>query len=162
METGLRKPSRLVLTIVLVVLVASTAYAILKPVANRYRFIRVSHPVSMMLDDTGKWTYYSLSTPAEEVARQARAELLAEGFQESTNDKPWFRFSKGDREVIVCNHDEIMTVADRRRSTLRHSHWPKSLGAPKPQAWGVVWVHEPGGNPAQLAVFNVKRLVLGW
>src|SRR5438045_2248796 len=84
------------------------ALLIPQPPPTAYRFITADHPISVELDRNGRWFYYMADGrgTVTQVANGVREELLPLGFREDFSSKPWFRFVKGSREVIVCNHDE--------------------------------------------------------
>src|SRR5258708_39105828 len=88
------------------------------------------------------------------LAVTVRKELLPQGFAEDTANKPWFRFVKGAREVIVCNHDEIMTF--QTSPTNATVHHERQVGNQQSQVSPVLWVHEPGRATAAVAAFQVK------
>src|SRR4051794_7810461 len=83
-----------------------------------YHFMKSGHPVDMVMVNGGHWVYYFEGGLPEKVAADARAELGAQGFSEDTAHRPWYHFSKGDKEVIVCNFDEIGTRTDATGTTL--------------------------------------------
>src|SRR5262249_26232863 len=121
------------------------------------------HPIDVMNDGSGRWFYYQADIAngaAPVLAAAVRKELLPLGFTEDLANKPWFRFVKGAREVIVCNHDEIMTAAtSATNATVHHG---LIVGARKGTAWPVLWVHEPGRDNAEVAMFKIKKLVMQW
>ena len=128
-----------------------------------YRFITVDHPINEMNDGSGRWFYY-MTDPAKGaapvLAAAVRSELLPLGFTEDLGNKPWFRFVKGAREVIVCNHDEIMTYATS--ATNATVHHESVLGTARAPKCPVLWVHEPGRDTAAVAAFKVKKLIMQW
>src|SRR5437867_10985781 len=70
-----------------------------------YGFITVGHPFDVMNDGSGRWFYYQADPAngaAPVLAAAVRKELLPLGFTEDTANRPWFRFVKGARKVIVC------------------------------------------------------------
>src|SRR5438045_1386494 len=95
-----------------------------------------------------------------QVANRAREELLPLGFREDLSSKPWFRFVKGAREVIVCKHDEIATYP---RSLLEAGviHGT-SIGVPGTVDCPVLWVYEPGRDAFGVAAFQLRKLVFRW
>jgi len=128
-----------------------------------YPFIKVDHPIDVMNDHSGRWFYYQADTgqgSAPVLAAAVRKELLPQGFTEDTANKPWFRFVKGAREVIVCNHDEIAANHTSLISAVVFHGW--RAGTPQGQQWAVLWVHEPGRDAAGVAAFMAKKLVYRW
>ena len=124
----------------------------------QYGFLPADHPIDVVSDQSGRWFYYfmdRLPGGVPRLAAQVRQELLPQGFTEDTSSRPWFRFVKGNREVIVCNHDEIGWNAPR----LVHS--PSVIQAGR-ILWPVLWVHQPGADPSGVARFQVKKLLLRW
>jgi hypothetical protein len=128
-----------------------------------YPFITEDHPIDVMSDGTGRWYYY-MTDPAKGsapvLAATVRKELQHQGFTEDTTNKPWFRFVKGAREVIVCNHDEIAANHTSLTSAIVFHGW--RVGTKQGQQWPVLWVHEPGRDTAGVAAFKVKKLVYRW
>lgn len=126
-----------------------------------YHFFRADHPVSMLSDATGTWTYYSLGPPAnvEDLSAKARTELIQIGFSEDTKSKPWYRFTRGDREVIICNHNEI--AVDQSKTFPRLFPGRRSHSTPK-NPWPVVWVHQGGQNKVRVAIFQVQKTLFLW
>lgn len=115
----------------------------------------------MISDKSGHWTYYSLGPkePVPVLVQKARVELSAAGFTEDITRKPWYRFSKGDREVIICNHHEI--AVEHTGGVARLFNSPK-LKVPPKEPWPVVWVREPGQDRAGVAIFQLQKTVLLW
>jgi hypothetical protein len=128
-----------------------------------YGFITVGHPIDVMNDGTGRWFYYQADTAqgaAPALAAAVRKELLPQGFTEDLANKPWFRFVKGAREVVVCNHDEIMTIGlSATSASVHHERIPGKRQGP---AWPVLWVHEPGRDTTEVSIFKVKKLLFQW
>src|SRR5262245_3738560 len=153
------------LVIVLVAALAIVIAVLLVPFRppTAYRFITAGHPIDVMNDGTGRWFYYMPDPPnggAPGLAQTVRKELLPNGFTEDKGNAPWFRFVKGSSEVIVCNHDEIMTVGTSATgATVQHESIKIARQGTK---WPVLWVHEPGSDTASVAAFKVKKLLLGW
>ena len=139
-------------------------FLLLKPSGDApYQFMQaMEHPIDVMGDRSGRWFYYGperMAGTAPQIAATIRRELLPLGFTEDTSAKPWFRFVKGNREVIVCNHDEIAADASLTDSTVFHSTLPNQPGrslAP------VVWLHQPGTDATGVAAFQVKKFLLRW
>ena len=125
-----------------------------------YSFMKVDHPVDMEQFGGARWFYYSLGRDPDKYAAEARKELLAKGFKEDFSQKPWYRFTKGGEVVIVCNHDDIMTMFDPvKGESLAHMKMPAGT---KRQNWTVVWERQPGGSKVETAVFKIKKTVLLW
>jgi hypothetical protein len=127
-----------------------------------YHFMKSGHPIDMVMVKGGHWFYYFEGGLPAEVATNARAELKSQGFAEDSTHRPWYHFSKGDKEVIVCNFDEIGTRIDKSGTSL--FVMPK-MPTPKgydPSRNAVVWVHERGGSQFQHACFTVKKTALLW
>jgi hypothetical protein len=124
-----------------------------------YAFMKTNHPVDMIRNKQERWIYYSLSGDPADVVKDARKELTAHGFIEDDKDKPWFRFTKANETIIVCNHDDIETVGDRNGEHLAHSTMPPSHIK---QKWAVVWERQQTGSAMSYAMFKVKRTILGW
>ncbi len=139
-------------------------FLLLKPSGDvPYQFMQtIDHPISVMGDHSGRWFYYGpgrMKGSATQIAAGIRKELLPLGFTEDTTGKPWFRFVNGNREVIVCNHDEI--AANSSLTSTQVVHETPSASPPR-VLYPVVWVHQPGTDMTGLAVFQVKKLLLRW
>lgn len=138
-------------------------FLLLKPSADvTYRFMTADHPIDVMGDRSGRWFFYGTARTnggAPQIAAAVRKELLPLGFTEDAANKPWFRFVKGNREVIVCNHDEIAATPSLTDVQVFHetvSRTPLSVLDP------VVWVHQPGPDLTGVAAFQIKKLLLRW
>lgn len=97
------------------------------------------------------------------IADTARQELIARGFVEDRGSKPWFRFTKGVDEVIVCNHDEIATMHDPVKGEFPF-HPPvrtKLRGGPN-KGWAVAFIHNGSKSKIDFLSFQVKRFILQW
>lgn len=128
-----------------------------------YAFLNQTHPISKHLDKTGTWTYYSLSGEPKPIAETARKELIARGFVEDLGSKPWFRFTKGPDEVIVCNHDEIATMHDPVKGEFPfHMSIPGKLRGGSKNAWAVAFIHNGSKSKIDFWSFQVKRFILQW
>ena len=163
-----RRPWMAAFWVLLIVLLAVVTGMVAVPFRppTAYRFITVDHPIDVMNDASGRWFYYSFFDPdptkgtVTALAAAVRKELLPQGFAEDTANKPWFRFVKGAREVIVCNHDEIAANHTSLTSAIVFHGW--RVGTKQGQQWPVIWVHEPGRDTAGVAAFMVKKLVYRW
>ena len=129
-----------------------------------YRFIHADHPIDMVYAKDGQWLYYFEGGEPKDVADRARKDLIPSGYVEDTAHKPWFHFVKGDREVIVCNHDQIGTISDSSgTSTLMV---PPPIPTPRgynSAGQAVIWVRTPGrGSAAKMTFFQLKKLILRW
>jgi hypothetical protein len=156
--------ARAVLVAAIAVLMAGIAMVMapFKP-PTAYGFITAGHPIDVMNDASGRWFFYQADPAkgaAPVLAAAVRKELLPLGFTEDLANQPWFRFVKGAREVIVCNHDEIMTNETSPTSAaVYHERVVRRKGEP---AWPVLWVHEPGRDTAAVSAFKIKKLVFQW
>ncbi len=127
-----------------------------------YSFLTADHPIDVISDARGRWFYYMpapVTGGAPKLADSVRNELLPLGFTEDLSNKPWFRFVKGDREVIVCNHDEIATDGSVSNTHVIHETRP---AVPQSTKYAVVWIHQPGSNSSGVAAFQIKKLVFRW
>jgi len=125
---------------------------------DRYAFFQADHPIDVISSQGGRWFYYmpdqAMGNKAT-LANAARRELLEKGFTEDTSNKPWFHFVNGEREVIVCNHEEIATNG----SQIIHG---MNQVPPQSHEFVVVWVRQPGSDDASVAWFQVKKFFLRW
>ncbi|HEY3780431.1 MAG TPA: hypothetical protein VGL56_05060 [Fimbriimonadaceae bacterium] len=137
-----------------------------KPV---FAFVKVDHPIDMVRDSKGTWTYYFVGGKPSQLADNARPELVSKGFKEDLTNKPWFRFAKGNEEVIICNHNEIGYNSSRALFSGNVVHeLDRYSGSKRPSyiadqsKTAVVWIRSGKVSDVELASFNVKRLVHGW
>ena len=142
----------------------SLLFLLMKPSGDvPYRFMSaIDHPIEVMGDRSGRWFYYGpgrMKGSAAQIAAGVRKELLPLGFTEDTGGKPWFRFVNGNREVIVCNHDEIAANASLTDAKVFHETFARP---PLSVLYPVVWVHQPGTDMTGVAAFQVKKLLLRW
>lgn len=153
-----RKGFGIWIIVVVVVVLGSLASVSIVPTPRSYRFVTVDHPVDMWQDGSDKWAYFSLGMgKTTDVASEARKELTALGFAEDVTSRPWFRFVKGNVEVVVCNHYEF---AVNGSTLVANSSGPPS-GA-TPDQWPCVLVKNGPGTDASLSAFQVKKLIHGW
>lgn len=148
-------------TVFIGVLVMCFVAVAARPVEQSYKFIQSDHPVDMWRDGADKWSYYSIGKgTTAELATTVRTELGKEGFTEDKTHKPWYRFVKGDREVVVCNHDEFAVNGGLGAGKLSPSRSPG--GAPVVAKWPCVLVKNGPGTSEPLFTFKIKKLVHGW
>jgi hypothetical protein len=130
----------------------------------KYPFIRADHPIDVGSNGNARWFYFmpdnaDRNTPTD-LAKTARKYLLPKGFREDTTNRPWFRFIHDDQEIIICNHDEIATVADSLVAI--HVIHQRVLPGAQRQNCPVVWVREPGQNAGSTLWFKIQKLVHRW
>lgn len=128
---------------------------------SKYGFV-TDHPIEVMSDSSGRWFFYGpapVTGGTPQIAATVRKELLPQGFKEDVSCKPWFRFVKGSREVIVCNHNEIAWNPVSPNIGVIHENPPKTPGS---TLWPALWVHQPGSDTTGVAAFQVKKLVMRW
>lgn len=105
-----------------------------------------------------KWAYFGVENgDIAPFVKDARAELLAQGYAEDTKSKPWFRFVKGGIQVVVCYHDQFAVEGDN----LVHSTVRGARGRP-PSDFICVLVKNGPGTEMSFPVFKAKKLVHGW
>ncbi len=129
----------------------------------RYPFLHTGHLIDVVSDASGHWYYYLPEWPegsVDQLAAEVKADLLARGFVEDKSQKPWYRFVKGDREVVVCYHCEIATIPSATGQQVVHGTWPPSLGAPPRNA--VIWCREPGDGRNEAFLFQIEKKLLGY
>jgi hypothetical protein len=119
-----------------------------------YRFIKTDHPIDMLMDKTGRRVYYGFQGKPQDTVPAAREELIAQGFKEDFANRPWYRFAKGNDEVILCASDEIAVMGDK----LIHMKGAKPNGF----HYATVWIHEKGRKPLQFWSFKIKKTILFW
>lgn len=127
------------------------------PQERSYGFVTVDHPVDMWHIGDDHWAYYSLGEgTTADLAAKARPELLALGFQETPTGKPWFRFTMGKKEVVICDHSEfgVSSGSGGRRLEFRES--TDHGRAP------CVLVKNGLGTSDSLYGFQLKKLIHGW
>jgi hypothetical protein len=127
------------------------------PQGSSFAFVKADHPIDMWQDGKDRWAYYSVGDgSSKELAALARKELVGKGFTEVKTGKPWFRFTNGDQEVLVCNHSEFAVNGGPSGSKLDlHPAIDKN-------PWPCVLVKNGPGTSGSLAGFQVKKLVLRW
>lgn len=141
-------------TVAQVVTVASTV---------PYRFIRSGHPINILRAGGGQWLYYYEGGNVKKLADNARKDLSTQGFLEDNLHRPWFHFSNGQREVIICEHSEIMTVYDPKVGT--YFRIAPAIPYPKtynPKDHAVVWVRDKPWSGFKVLCFKIKKTVLLW
>src|SRR5688500_12798440 len=98
----------IVLGLVLLILAGTAIVLLMEPTDRSYRFVTVDHPVNIWSEKGDRCAYFSIGKgKTEELASKARGELLPLGFTEDKSQAPWFRFVKGNQEVIVCRHADF-------------------------------------------------------
>ena len=146
---------RLAILTIAVVAVCLIVGALARPHERSFSFITVDHPVDIWHDGTERWAYFSLgSSTTAKVAERARSELLAQGYREDHSKKPWIRFIKEDREVVICNHNEF-EVNGNKLAVQKRKHSGTSV-------WPCVLVKNGPGTTGALWVFKAKKLIHGW
>jgi hypothetical protein len=146
--------TKVVVTLVAAILLLFIAEVASVARAIPYRFIKTDHPVDMLMDGTGRWVYYGFQGKAQDTLPAARQELFAQGFHEDFSNRPWYRFTKGDDQVILCSSDQIAVSGDK----LVHFKGSATSGF----HYANVWVHESGRRPIEFWGFQVKKRVLLW
>ncbi len=132
------------------------------PEPKSYSFVSVDHPVDMWEDGKDKWAYYFIGTgTTKDLATKAGIDLKAQGFVEDNTKKPWYRFVKGDREVIVCNHSEFGVNVQRDGSSKVVNS--SSMKVPLPTtAMPCILVKNGPGTNTSVSFFKIKKLVRLW
>jgi hypothetical protein len=145
----------LVALLVAVVIALST-----QPAPTSYKFVTVDHPVDMWQDGGDTWAYFSLGEGSTfDVSEKARQELLPQGFVEDTTRAPWYRFTNGREEVIVCNHHEFAVESYPGGSKIVPG---RATLHPGSRPWPCVLVKNGAGTEMPLPTFKIKKLVHGW
>ncbi len=125
-----------------------------QPMEQSYGFIKATHPVSMTQAGPDKWAYYFLPIGTKDaIAKDARAELISEGFVEDKSNK-WFSFRKGNVEVDVCNHTEF----GLSNTGLVAMDSPPTTEQP----YACVLVKNGLGTHSPQLAFEAQKLVHGW
>ena len=150
----------MIITIVALSILAA-GFKVFGPAPRSYAFIPVDHPVDMVQDDTSKWSYYSIGEEGatEKFAAKARAELIPQGFSEDTTQRPWFRFVKGNQEVVVCNHHEFSQTNSSSGSTFVQEKRVAHTGS---KGWPCVLVKNGPGTETPLKLFTIQKFVRLW
>lgn len=127
------------------------------PQPKSYSFVTVDHPVDMWQDGKDKWAYYFIGTGTTKVlASTVRTDLKTQGFAEDDTQKPWYRFVKNDREVVVCNHNEFAVNGSHLMSQGK-----MKVPAPTTEMPCILVKNGPGTDTS-VGFFQVKKLVHGW
>lgn len=113
----------------------------------------------MWRDGDDRWAYDGAdSGPASAMADKARAALLPLGFIEDASQRPWYRFTKGREEVVVCDHGEFaVNMVASGKSKLVHMSLPE--GRQNDQS---VLVKNGPGAHVPTAIFQVEKIAHGW
>ncbi len=143
-------------TILVAVAVAPLVLAVATPPDRSYSFVP-DHPISMWQDGGDKWVYYGAGGAPADLIQKARPVLVAQGFQEDATKRPWFRFVKGDEEVIVCDHNEFAV----NQGLPGGGKLIKGIGG-KPQNYASVLVKNGLGTHQSVGLFQIKKLLLRW
>ncbi len=154
------KPGFVILGGVLLVLIIA-GFKAAEPAPPSYPFITQDHPIDMWKDGNDKWAYYSMNdgTPAD-LAKKVRGVLTAQGFTEDTSQTPWFVFTKGNNEVVVCNHNEFgVNQGIGSGKLLKPAPY---TGSPMMKSWPCVLVKNGPGTETSVVFFQVKKLIHGW
>lgn len=122
-----------------------------------FAFIKSDHPVSIVTDDDGRWFYYDFQGKPSYIIASVRQELTAKGYKEDFSNRPWYRFTNGKQEVIVCDSDEIALSAKDKGKPIHFQQKP-----PAENDYIDVWVKEPGKSSFQTEAFRIKKTILGW
>lgn len=156
MKQGKVSPIVVILAAIIVVAVIG-AIKLGAPQPKSYSFVTVDHPVDMWQDGKDKWAYYSIGNgTTKDLAGTVRADLKAQGFTEDSTQKPWYRFVKNDREVVVCNHNEFSLCGSQLMP-------PGKMKVPVPATqWPCILVKNGPGTDTSVGFFQVKKLVRGW
>ncbi len=124
-----------------------------------YGFIGTDHPIDMWRDGRSQWAYYGSGfEPSSNLAQKARAALGPLGFTEDRSEKPWYRFVKGDEEVVVCDHSEFaVNGVSLGTSRLVHNRMQETT-----QNYACVLVKNGPGTHESTTLFQVKKILHGW
>jgi len=149
------------IVVVLGVFIIAAGVTLAKPVERSYSFISVDHPVDMWKDGKDKWSYYSIGEGTKkDLAARVRKDLGSQGFVEDKSQKVWARFVRGNKEVVVCNHDEFAVNGGPFGGKPVLS---PTLGKYKSGSqWPCVLVKNGPGTSEPIELFQVKKIVHGW
>ena len=143
----------------LMVVVAAAALA--SPTPRSYRFVTVDHPVDMWKDGQDTWAYYAAGHGTlGQFAEEVRSFLTAQGFTEDATHKPWFRFVKGNVEVVLCDHSEFAVNGARGDMKLT-AVTPEVEVGPRREC-PCVLVKNGQGTDTSVLAFQVKKLFFRW
>jgi hypothetical protein len=162
------KPIGQVVVGVIAITVLLVAILIAKPMPKAYGFIHEDHPVDMWGAGHDKWAYYSIGQgTTESLAAEVRSDLQKEGYTEDKTHRPWFRFVKGDKEVLVCNHDEFAvngnTLVQQDPKKIERMTPPPPSGVVIPtKKWPCILVKNGPEKSESLPFFQIKKLIHGW
>ena len=134
-------------------------FVLTRPVPRSFDFVP-DHPIALWSSGKDRWAYYmvDLGEPSA-LAHRVRPALLAEGFHEDVSKRPWFHFVKGDREVIVCDHQEFGT---RPMPNGDQTLLVASKGMPGQGRSQCVLVKNGWESREPLALFRLKKTIFLW
>lgn len=121
--------------------------------ADSYAFIHSNRPFVMEVLSGVRWTSYTFDEEPQSVIGPARRELLAKGFKEDFTERPWFKFRKGNKEVIICAMGELGVDAGSHGKLVHVKPTTKHK-----RAYAFVWLGNPGSQ-VQLVAFEVKKFI---
>ena len=151
---------------------ALAGFLVMSPAPKSYSFVSVNHPVDMWGSGHDKWAYYAIGKGSTaSLAALVRKSLEPQGYVEDNSVRPWYRFVKGDIEVVVCNHDEFAVNRSPFGSTLVKQDPKQTLARLRPSApksmtpstkFPCLLVKNGPGTSESLVGFRLKKLVHGW
>ena len=124
-----------------------------------YAFIH-AHPIDMDYSGHVRWFYYSVEGKPDAMIDNARAELTKDGFMEDSSNKPWYRFTSGNKEVVICDSGYAMMMQPSPNAPKTLIHYTPTYKTT--YQYTDIYVREPGGSDVDYIAFQIKKRVLFW
>ncbi len=150
-------PKASILGAALIFIAALVTISAVKKPERAFGFIRAGHAIEMWNVGGDRWAYFGGNNGSSTAfANVARVELVERGFTEDHKSSPWYRFVKGNQEVVVCDHNEF-EVNGRTAPQLS-----RMIGNSPPQYYPCVLVKNGPGTRESLVAFQIKKLIFRW